>query len=112
MTKECVECKGGINLCDVSKPQNITDGIIQDEPLEYQRNGAGYILRTRMEHSREHIQHIKAQILKDQEIRKVLEHKRDEIKSYMNAEGGNASSIGLYRFITDLLSDNPWTVVI
>lgn len=111
MTEDCIECKGGIHLCDVTNPINVLAGIIQDEPLEWARDGAGFILRTRMAHSREHIQHIKEQILRDQDIRKVLEYKKDEIESYMKAEGGNASGVGIYNFITDLLSKNPWIVV-
>lgn len=62
-----------IIFCDISNPTGIEDGIIQHEPLEYQKVGAGFILRTRMEHPKEHIQKLKQKILENQEKAKKFD---------------------------------------
>lgn len=57
-----------IRFCKIGDESSSIDGIIQDEPLEYQGIGnGGFILRTRMEHPREYIEKCRQQILENQE---------------------------------------------
>jgi len=50
---------------------------------------------------------IRDDILRNQEIVSILEAKARQIKNYMDAESGSTRSIGLYRFISDILGENP-----
>lgn len=78
-----------IIFCDVSNLTGIEDGVIQHEPLEYQKVGAGFILRTRMEHPKEHIQKLKQKILENQEKAKELDRLMTD--EYVNAIQKNKS---------------------
>ncbi len=54
---------------------------------------------------------IRDEILRNQEIVSILESKKNQIKQYMDAESGSARSIGLYRFLDDILGDEPMEVL-
>ena len=69
-----------IKFCKIGDESSSINGIIQDEPLEYQGIGnGGFILRTRMEHTREYIVKCRDQILKNQEIVSKVKSRLDVV---------------------------------